>query len=70
MKEFQMADFLVVAGILLIFFLGSAIAMLRFARRRQREGRWNAAGPVDPTFGAPNEDLRAQGIRPPTIESE
>jgi hypothetical protein len=65
-----MPDFLFIVGILVAFFAGSALAMWRFARRRRREGKWNASGPVDPTFAEPNPDLRAQGIRPPTIESE
>jgi hypothetical protein len=65
-----MADYLVVVGILVTFLSGFALAALRFARRRRREGNWNASGPVDPTFAEPNPDLRAQGIRPPTIESE
>lgn len=65
-----MTDLLAVAGILVTFLVGMALAMRRFARRRRREGKWNASGPVDPTFAPPNPDLRAQGIRPPTIESE
>jgi hypothetical protein len=65
-----MTDFLPVFGILVIFLAGLALAMRRFARRRRREGHWNASGPVDPTYAPPNPDLRARGIRPPTIESE
>jgi hypothetical protein len=65
-----MTDYLPVLGILVTFLTGMALAMWRFARRRRREGKWNDAGPVDPTYAPPNPDLRARGIRPPTIESE
>jgi hypothetical protein len=66
----SMTDALFVLGILAIFGVGMAMALRRFARRRRREGKWNASGPVHPTVGPPNPALRSIGIRPPTIERE
>jgi hypothetical protein len=52
-------------------FCGVVIAARRFARRREREGVWNANGPIHPTE-PPADWLRLSGYvaRRPTIESE
>lgn len=68
--DVSMTDAFVILGILATFLGGMAMAVRRFARRRRREGKWNASGPVDPTVGPPNPVLRAKGIHPPTIERE
>jgi len=65
-----MPDSLLIIGVVVVMLVGFGVAIRRFERRRRREGKWNAAGPINPTFGQPNPDLRAQGIRPPTIERE
>jgi len=65
-----MAGGLFALGIVVGTLLGFAISARRFERRRRREGKWNAEGPIDPTWGPPNRDLLARGIRPPAIERE
>jgi len=66
----SMTDALFVLGVLAIFLVGMSMAVRRFERRRRREGKWTATGPIDPTFAPPNPALRAKGIHPPTIERE
>jgi hypothetical protein len=49
----------------------AVIAAHRFARRREREGRWNSDGPVDPS--PPPGDwglVPGYGAHRPQIESE
>jgi hypothetical protein len=47
------------------------IGARRFAKRRQREGLWNADGPIDPSPPPPGwNGVPAYNSPPPTIETE
>ena len=58
--------------VLIAFLLGVMIVSARrFARRRRREGVWNAEGPVHPTPPPPDWLLpEAWRGRPPVIEPD
>jgi hypothetical protein len=62
---------IVVGGAVLALWGALLLGATRFARRRRREGKWDANGPLHPTDPPPGwEEVPGVGGHRPTIERD